>query len=142
MRRPVRLALLLAALAGSALTGCGGGDSGPDAASATTAPAGAPTTSGDGGSAPAEAGPDAVTVKTFAFQPGELTVDVGDTVTWTNADRTVHTVTAGTPERPGDAFDAELDGPGATATHRFDAAGTITYFCRRHPSMTGSVTAA
>ncbi len=36
-----------------------------------------------------------VSIKGFAFTPQEVTVKVGDTVTWTNEDAAYHTVTGG-----------------------------------------------
>ena len=72
------LAVLMFALA---LAGCSGG-----AASSTPA---APAAGGAAGSAPAASG-TAVTISSFAFNPAEITVKVGDTVTWTNQDSVVH----------------------------------------------------
>lgn len=86
----------------------------------------------------------AVTVKGFIFSPNPLTIDSGTTVTWTNRDQILHTVTAGTTSGGDDAnktglFDAPLDGVGKTFTHTFDEPGTYDYFCDRHHSMMGKV---
>jgi plastocyanin len=75
---------------------------------------------------------NAVSVAGFAFEPAELTVSVGTTVTWTNNDPTAHTVT-------GDGYDIGTLEPGATGTRTFDTAGTFDYLCAIHPSMQGSV---
>lgn len=120
------------------LAGCGGDGDEPtdatgDGAAGSTAPAGA-------GDAPGGAGAVGVEVRTFAFRPPMLETGAGTAVTWTNGDAAQHTVTSGTPDAPSDAFDLELDGAGSTVSHRFAAAGTFEYFCRRHPSMTGTVT--
>jgi plastocyanin len=85
------------------------------------------------------AGPAKVTVKTFAFGPKALEVATGTTVTWANADDIEHTITSGAPDRPDGAFDHSLAGKGATATVRFDAPGTWSYFCKRHSFMRGEV---
>ena len=83
------------------------------------------------------------------FQPARVTVDVGDTVKWTNKDQVGHSVTtrAGQPE----SFDsnpncsvAVLPAPacmasGATYTHTFTKAGTTEYYCRAHSMMTAKV---
>jgi plastocyanin len=90
--------------------------------------------------APAEAASDeaAVDVRGSRFDPGEVTVTAGGTVTFTNEDSIPHTVTAGTPDAPGDAFDASIGG-GETVTLTFDAPGEVDYFCRIHRAMTGTV---
>jgi plastocyanin len=70
----------------------------------------------------------------FAFTPASLTIAVGDTVTWTNDDPVVHTVTSTTG-----AFDSgDLD-QGATYSMTFAAAGDYPYLCTPHPSMTGTI---
>ncbi len=83
---------------------------------------------------------DAVALRDIAFEPAELSVAAGTTVTFTNEDTVRHTVTAGSPDDVGDAFDEELGGEGDTTTITFDEPGTIDYFCRVHPSMTATVT--
>lgn len=88
-----------------------------------------------------------IVIDTFAFVPGTVRVDVGDTVTWTNEDDIRHTVTSGSRDyEPGNSgkvtatrkdgtFDLELDGRGTTAEHTFATAGTYHYFCDVHPGM-------
>ena len=92
-----------------------------------------------------------VVIDTFMFSPKTLHVKVGDTVTWTNHDNILHTVTSGTREyEPGDsghvtathkdgAFDMQMDGKGATGRHTFTKAGTYHYFCDRHPGMEADI---
>lgn len=80
-----------------------------------------------------------VTVELFQFKPERLEVTVGTRVTWTNQDDVTHTVTAGTPERPSDAFSGQLDGKGSTFSFTFDRAGSYPYFCARHTHMRGEV---
>jgi plastocyanin len=93
----------------------------------------------------------AVEIETFQFGPKTIEVEVGDTVTWTNNDAILHTVTSGTREYdPTDSgrvtktdksgrFDEQLDGKGSTAEVTFDAPGTYHYFCDRHPGMEADV---
>ena len=69
------------------------------------------------------------------FQSGNLTVQVGDTVTWTNGDDMPHTVTA-----ESGAFDSGNLNQGQTYTHTFETAGTFPYSCTYHPFMKGTVT--
>jgi plastocyanin len=93
----------------------------------------------------------AVEIETFQFGPKTIEVEVGDTVTWTNNDAILHTVTSGTREYdPTDSgrvtktdksgrFDEQLDGKGSTAEVTFDEPGTYHYFCDRHPGMEADV---
>ena len=125
MTKPRRLVLLAvsAALLVSA-AGCGGGDAeSTSTMSDTTAAASA----------------DAVTIKTFMYEPDPVEVAVGTTVTFTNEDDILHTVTSGTREKPLKAFDEQLDGPATTAEVTFDEPGTIDYFCSLHDGMDGQV---
>ncbi len=83
---------------------------------------------------------DSVALRNINFEPADLEVAVGTTVTFANEDIVRHTVTAGSPDDVGDAFDEELDGEGDTTTITFDEEGTVAYFCRLHPAMTGTIT--
>lgn len=71
-----------------------------------------------------------ISIVDFAFQPAELTVFVGEPVTWTNKGAGPHTVTFD---------DGSVDSgqilPGATYRHVFDTPGTFTYHCAIHPSV-------
>ncbi|MGH2418709.1 MAG: cupredoxin domain-containing protein [Candidatus Limnocylindria bacterium] len=79
----------------------------------------------------------AVQIAEFAFTPAVVTVNVGDTVTWTNLDAVVHTATstAGT-------FDSGDLAQGQSFTVTFTAPGTYPYVCTPHPSMTGTIVVA
>ena len=68
-----------------------------------------------------------------AFDPGQIDVLAGDPVSWTNTSGREHTVT----ERRG-RFDAVVQ-PHQSYVQRFPAAGAYPYFCRIHPTMTGTV---
>src|SRR5688572_8592942 len=70
----------------------------------------------------------------FAFTPKTITVKAGEDVTWKNADDYDHTVKA-----DDGSFDSAEIKPGATFARTFPAAGTYTYYCNIHNSMTGSV---
>jgi plastocyanin len=69
----------------------------------------------------------------FDFTPTTMTVDVGTTITWTNAADRPHTVT----DRGG-TFD-NVVAPGTTATVSFTVPGTYHYFCRINPSKMNGV---
>ena len=76
----------------------------------------------------------AVDIAGFAFSPKSVTVEVGDTVTWTNADAQGHTATADDA-----SFDTGTIAGGASASETFATAGTFGYHCRIHPAMTATV---
>jgi len=75
--------------------------------------------------------------------PAEISIGVGETVTWSNDDTTVHTVTSGTPAGPseevGALFNSDLFMAGTTFSHTFDETGTFPYFCMVHPWMQGVI---
>jgi len=74
------------------------------------------------------------------FIPAEVTVNVGETVTWSNDDSAAHTVTSGTPTGgPDGTFDSSLFMADTTFSHTFDNAGEYNYFCMVHPWMTGKI---
>jgi plastocyanin len=75
-----------------------------------------------------------VTMESLQFQPATVTVEVGDTVTWSNADAVPHTATA-----DDGSFDTGTISGGASASHAFTTAGTFAYHCEVHPTMTGNV---
>jgi plastocyanin len=75
------------------------------------------------------------------FEPPNLTASKGTTVTWTNADSTLHTVTSGSAEagNSGTEFDSSYLAAGKTFQHPFNTAGTFDYYCTLHPWMKGKV---
>jgi nitrite reductase (NO-forming) len=79
-----------------------------------------------------------------AFDPIDLTVSLGTTVRWTNADAQVHTVVSGTSDgivgTPDGRFASEFMNPTDTFTFTFTEAGVYSYFCTPHPWMKGTVT--
>ncbi len=117
--------LAVALLAGTAACGNTGSDPSSDAA----APSEASASEQDA----------AVTIRTFAFDPDPITVQAGTTVTWTNEDEILHTVTSGARGDADGAFDEKLDGPGSVAEHAFETPGTYAYHCSIHPGMDGVV---
>jgi len=74
------------------------------------------------------------------FIPAEVTISVGETITWSNDDTAAHTVTSGLPsEGPDGVFDSSLFMAGTTFEHTFVEAGEYPYYCMVHPWMTGKV---
>jgi plastocyanin len=80
-----------------------------------------------------------VAIAGFQFGPKDLTVQVGDTVTWTSSDDTQHTVTGRDPATKG-VLDSESIRRSGTYAATFDAAGAYPYFCVFHPNMQGTIT--
>lgn len=114
LRSPLVGVALLVALA---LTACGTSDG-----------EGTTTTAAPGGDSPS------VVIDGFDFDPRSIAINVGDTVTWENAQGVAHT-------------SSSIDGnwnsgsiaTGETFEHTFDSAGTFNYFCSIHPTMLGTV---
>lgn len=76
-----------------------------------------------------------IEIKDFAFVPSQITINNGDTVTWTNMDSVKHTVTSDT----GDELNSDLFGNGEKYSHTFNEEGEFNYHCIPHPSMKGTV---
>ncbi len=76
-----------------------------------------------------------INISGFAFDPPTLTVKEGTTVTWTNNDPTIHTVTSDTG-----VFDSGDLAQGATFSYTFTTAGTYAYHCTpHHARMSGTI---
>ena len=73
-----------------------------------------------------------VSIDLYAFDPSNITITKGATVTWTNNDQTQHTVTSNN-------FDSGRIDPGNTYSHTFNDAGTFIYHCEVHPYMVGII---
>jgi copper-containing nitrite reductase len=89
----------------------------------------------------------------YAYNPADITVPVGTTVTWINQDSVGHTVTEGDPNSPKTAslrvFDSSgeaangkvaLIGAGESWNYTFTTPGTYEYYCIVHPYMIGHIT--
>jgi plastocyanin len=88
---------------------------------------------------PARATDGWVTIVDYQFQPQDIYIQPGDTVTWqNNATSTYHTVTSDISSA--EVFDSGQLAPGATFSHTFNTAGDFGYKCSNHPTlMTGTV---
>ncbi|MFL6320659.1 MAG: plastocyanin/azurin family copper-binding protein [Nitrososphaeraceae archaeon] len=77
-----------------------------------------------------------------AYDPNPVNVKAGDTVTWTNDDSQIHTVTSGTDSSDPNMekeFDSSMLSQNQTFSHKFNTAGEFPYFCQLHPTMVGKV---
>ncbi|MDN5847825.1 MAG: cupredoxin domain-containing protein [Candidatus Nitrosocosmicus sp.] len=77
---------------------------------------------------------DTSTLADKAYDPNPLTINQDDTVTWTNKDFGIHTVTENQ-----ELFGSEDLRPDQTFDHTFDSSGTYYYHCKLHPTMTGKI---
>jgi plastocyanin len=95
--------------------------------------------------APVLAAEAAVAIVGTEFEPATITINQGDTVTWTveEAIGEPHSVTSGSIEDAGRVFDSGSSGlrnEGDSFQYTFTDAGVFDYFCIVHPvQMTGKV---
>lgn len=73
-----------------------------------------------------------VLIEDYKYQPAEITIQSGETVTWINMDSVRHNA-------KGDSFDTGLLGREESAEQQFNEAGTYEYYCTPHPYMKGTV---
>ena len=78
-----------------------------------------------------------------AFSPKVIQVAQGTTVTWSNDDSVLHTVTAGSSDgqvgTPSGVFDSGDLLSGESFSFTFDEVGEFPYYCIPHPWMSGMV---
>jgi plastocyanin len=75
-----------------------------------------------------------VKIDNFSFSPATLTVPVGTTVRWTNADDIPHTIVSDDKIFKSKALDTDEQ-----FTYTFTKPGTYGYFCGLHPKMTAKI---
>jgi plastocyanin len=92
--------------------------------------------------------PGASTKTNDAYSPNPVSIDVGDTVIWTNNDPpNYHTAVSGTPSGGPDgkfggtpeAPFSKIIAPHETSSHTFTEPGAYPYYCALHPNMVGRV---
>ncbi len=90
---------------------------------------------GTPGTTPSGGDVSTVQISDFAFQPAELSVKQGTSVTWVNEDSVTHIV------KMDSVFESPGLGKGQSYTHMFtEAPGDYPYSCAIHPSMQGKIT--
>jgi plastocyanin len=77
-----------------------------------------------------------VKIENFTFEPRELEIAVGTTVTWQNADDVPHTATSKDDPQ---AFDSGALDTDDKFSFTFSKPGKYAYYCKVHPHMTGVV---
>jgi glucose/arabinose dehydrogenase/plastocyanin len=82
-----------------------------------------------------------VLMQGFSFQPASKTINVGDSVTWTQTDSgTTHTTTSGNPGSADGKWTSGFLTTGQSFTETFNTAGSFPYFCIPHSSfMSGTI---
>lgn len=129
-RRPLILLLSAFALLPAA---CGGGEDTVDEPNADPTTGGESAEDTGSGGAAAE-GTVEIVMKGFQFDPSEVTVKVGQEISWRNEDSAEHDAFS---EK--DGLDTADIGQGATTEYTPDKAGTINYICSIHPQMKGTL---
>lgn len=118
MSEKTRLRLLAIAIIAFALTACGG----------SSPVAGTPATQDQTAAALTPVSGEAeVIIQMQAFNPRFLTVRVGTTITWSNADIVAHSVHADS-----EAFRSELLANGQSFSFTFKNPGKYPYYCDPH----------
>jgi len=77
---------------------------------------------------------ESIGIVRFTFDPDSVTIDPGTTVTWTNMDIAVHSVTS-----EDGIFDSGSLPQGHSFEYTFTRPGTYAYFSTPHPYITGEV---
>jgi plastocyanin len=73
-----------------------------------------------------------VSIKDSEFEPQQITVKMGTTVTWKNEGKMAHTVNA-----DDGSFESPTLGAGKTFSQKFTEAGTYRYYCAFHGGKDG-----
>ena len=71
------------------------------------------------------------------FEPSDIMINPGDTVTWVNSDDLPHTVTEDTGAWTSGKIEA-----GQAFSRQFCDTGALSYHCQIHPAMKGIVSIA
>lgn len=107
--------------------------------------------SGQAGSAPATTKSDAtVSTALLTFDPKDVRIKAGQTVSWIGGDNITHVLVQGTYDVGADGlrtretddktFSLKLTKKGQRVSHTYTQPGTYTYFCTIHKGMNGTVT--
>lgn len=122
------------------LVACGGGGGGDATAPVTPPPTGGtnpPPQPAASGSISIKSSSDGYGSDYYSFDPSNITLKRGGTVSWSNGTGVTHNVTftaaAGVPQNVAD-FNS------GTASRTFDTAGTYDFQCTHHSGMSGTIT--
>ena len=118
-----------------AVTACGSDD--PTSSDSTATPD-TPMTTDNVDTIDTPGAQASVGLKDSRFDPTDIEISAGDTVTFTNNDPFNHTITSATESSI--EFDSGDLGQDVTFEQTFDTAGNYDYFCQIHPAMRGTIT--
>jgi plastocyanin len=76
----------------------------------------------------------AISIKSMQFSPATVSINVGDTITWSNQDDRDHKIVA-----EDGSFQSGNLSAGATYTHTFPRPGECRYGCTYHPREKGVI---
>src|SRR5215204_965346 len=99
----------------------------------STTPAEESTTPAEESTTPAPNDTTTVVIRNNAFNPAQLNVAPGTTVTFVNNDNVPHTATSDNK-----LFDLEIP-PGSSYPVVLEGEGTVPYHCELHPEMKGTI---
>jgi plastocyanin len=85
---------------------------------------------------PAAAETIRIHVDKLAFTPAEVSAHIGDTIEWVNGDFLAHTAAARSKEWE------VMIAPNKTGRVSLKRAGSVEYYCRFHPNMSGRISVA
>jgi plastocyanin len=122
-----RILPALCAVVALAAAGCGSSNSNSTSSGSSSSGSTAAASSSGG---------VAIKMQNIAFDPKDVTVKVGQKITWTNDDSVDHNVTS----QSGESIKSDNFGKGATFSFTPTKAGTIAYVCTIHPGMTATIT--
>jgi plastocyanin len=78
-----------------------------------------------------------VRIENFEFEPREISIAVGTTITWQNVDDVPHTASS---EDDPQTFDSGALDTDDKFSFTFTKPGKYAYYCKVHPHMTGTIT--
>lgn len=79
-------------------------------------------------------------IKKSCFNPCQITVEKGNSVTWINRDTFDHTIISGSGQRGPDGwFSSATIPPNGVFSHMFDRKGAFTYYDGANPNAQGVV---
>lgn len=108
----------------------------------TTSPEQGPTPTTPTDQPPAQLPPEpsaSIVLGAQAIDPNAATIQVGQSVLWTNNSQNTYTLVSGLPGQPSGDFNSGELPPGATFIHTFTAAGSYSYYVNENPTLIGQV---
>lgn len=80
-----------------------------------------------------------IEINSYSFDPDEITISAGTTVTWLNQHTTGHRMVSGTSGHKDGVFDSGMVYEGNNYSFTFEQPGEYDYYNNVHPFMTGKI---